>query len=181
MPWMAGLACSAPTIEEKPVSDGKAEYFFGFDTEVRSAFRCTAESMDKKELATEMYKPEGAASHDPVCAKWSDGMQHLISDISCSDLDKLLGGRASDKAPSKVFFDEEMKDTHHRVTVKPRLDRSLLVSMYEQGKQVLQIAVKLFGPEDSEDAMEQAAKMMIILAKQFCNNELKRADLKDCS
>jgi hypothetical protein len=182
LPWMAGLARSgaeAAKAEEPADTDGKSEYFFGFDTEVRNAFRCKAESMDKKELAIDMYKPEGAASHDPVCAKWSDGMQHSISDITCGDFDKLMGGRESDKPPSKIFFDEEMKDTHHRVTVKPRPDRSLLVSMYEQGKQILQIPVKHFGPEDSEEAMEKAASMMIILAKQFCSNELKRADLKD--
>jgi hypothetical protein len=183
LPWMAGLAKSATvaaTTEAKPGdTDGKSAYFFGFDTEVRNAFRCGVATPDKKELANEMYKPEGAASHDPVCARWSDGMEHIISDMSCSDLDKVTGGRVSDKQPSKVFFDEEMKDTHHRVTVKPRVDRSMLCSLYEQSKQVLQIPVKLFGPEDSEDAMDKAAKMMIILAKQFCNNELKRADLKD--
>ena len=65
--------------------------------------------------------------------------------------------------------------TKHRVVVRDRTDRHKLISMFEQSGQICQIRADKFG--ESEAGQQQAASIMVELAKKYCEDKVKRIDL----
>ena len=53
--------------------------------------------------------------------------------------------RAMRKAAPDLLWQGEHHASHHRLTMSQRTDRQLLLSVYEQGKQIMQIRMSLFG------------------------------------
>jgi hypothetical protein len=49
------------------------------------------------------------------------------------------------KSAADLLWQGEHHASHHRLTISQRTDRQLLLSMYEQSKQILQIRMSLFG------------------------------------
>ena len=72
------------------------EYAYGWDLEVNTAWRCP-EGSTRKELAVEIVKPEGYSGLTPVTAKWSDGHEHAIVDMTCDEFTETVtpSGRLS--------------------------------------------------------------------------------------
>ena len=72
------------------------------------------------------------------------------------------------------------------MTVQQRVDRSLLLSMYEQGRQILMTRLDKFAEVQDQHhqvlkthpALIAAAAMMVPLAQRYCKGLLKREDLK---
>ena len=125
----------------------------------------------------------GKPRDEPAVASWPDGFSARIPELTWGHVQDLTGGRVS---MAGVLFRAEHSVTKHAVTVAQRLDRRLLLSLYEQSRQVLQIPVSKFGPvEDETKRVDEnhpsllgALDVMIPIAKKFANNELSRGDLK---
>ena len=47
---------------------------------------------------------------------------------------------------SEVLLEAEHVETHHKITVRQKRDRQLLICMFDQGRQVMQIRAERFGP-----------------------------------
>jgi hypothetical protein len=177
LPWVAAASPSpsgGPSSSAAPSAAAAAtppaslptEFFHGWDTELSIAFRFPEGQPHKKEIAKRVFKPEGSALIDPVVAEYADGSTHIVSDITCENLDSIRSSRQS--APSAhVFVEGQVVATHHRIVVKERADRRLLVSMFEQGKQILQVPVYRLGDE-SKESVDKAAKLMVEIASKYC-------------
>ena len=91
----------------------------------------------------------------------------------------------STQCVGKPLFESEHKITHCKVTLRQRTDRRLLISMYRQSKQVMQIRAGLFADlpdvpkgKTSETlpldhpAIQKAIEFYEPLIKKFCADEL---------
>ena len=88
--------------------------------------------------------PSSADDSDAVVAKWPDGDTHAITDLTCGQL-RGLQGRTPGAVGTGVLWSGETHDTHHALKIEQRVDRSLLMSLYEQSRQVLQVRQDTFG------------------------------------
>jgi hypothetical protein len=71
--------------------------------------------------------------------------------------------------------------THNALTISQRPDRSLLLSLYEQSKQVLQVRVGIFGPlpepqpavvPRSDETLQKALALLLPLAVRYSQAEI---------
>ena len=77
--------------------------------------------------------------------------------------------------------------TNHTIYVKQRIDRHLLVSIYEQNKQILQIRTDTFGniadqktalPPD-DDVLKEAIAFMSEIAADFADDKIEKCNLPE--
>ena len=89
--------------------------------------------------------PSGADDSDAVFAKWPDGGDtHAITDLTCGQL-RGLQGRTPGAVGTGVLWSGETHDTRHALKIEQRVGRSLLMSLYDQSRQVLQVRQDTFG------------------------------------
>ena len=76
--------------------------------------------------------------------------------------------------------------TNHKVRVAQRTDRSLLMVIYEQARQICQVRVDAFDKNMSEQVQRlpadhpvivMAGEFMTTIAKDFCEDKIKKEDL----
>ena len=53
--------------------------------------------------------------------------------------------RGNAKGVVPVLWEGQMESSNHRVTLQQRLDRKLLLSLFEQGHQICQLRLDVFG------------------------------------
>ena len=70
-----------------------------------------------------------------------------------------------------IFYECIAKSTNHRILVRVRNDRVKLVSLYEQGKQILQITASSF------PTLEEACSFMKGIAVKFAAGDLRKDQL----
>ena len=111
-------------------------------------------------------------------AVWADGMRRAISGVTIADLKRWQQARGV--VSSDVWVGEHSV-THHRLVVKRRPDRGLLMSLYEQTAQICQVRVSRLDPggEETEDGEAKAGEVMMAIGKRFEANELQRGELYD--
>ena len=117
---------------EGPVS---ASFLYGLDTQTRQPWRVNAaDKKGRKEFgswaADDADSPALFAS-----AAWPDGDVHEISQVTKADLKSWLAGAKSNS--SNGYWSDEHVVTHHRLAVRRRADRTLLVALFEQHRQVV--------------------------------------------
>ena len=149
------------------------EYIFGYDRELNQAWRQLLPG-GRKELAAALQAPEGASPSDAPLASWPDGMQRAITDITVEELLAMAGPRRAVR--SRHHWAGVHAATHHRLVVTAKADRGTLAVVEEQGAQILQIGVKLFGADD-EGHLLQALEMATRIAKKYANDEVEKAKL----
>ena len=87
-----------------------------------------------------------AAPADEVVGKFIDGTEHGIGITNAEWALKWPSQQAS-----KCLYETEHKVSKHKITIKQRPDRkNILMSIYEQGRQIVQVAQKEFGVAGSE-------------------------------
>jgi hypothetical protein len=129
---------------------------------------------------------DAGASDAPVEARWPDGHVAVVTEMTHGAL--RLASRGSNVALSQgLVWEGEHEQSRHRVTVQQRVDRSLLLSMYEQGRQILMTRLDKFAEVQDQHhqvlkthpTLIAAAAMMVPLAQRYCKGLLKREDLKN--
>ena len=113
-------------------------------------------------------------------AVWADGTTHKIMQITVADAREIIsGGGKRSCYPAEVVWSGEHGVTHHKLTVKRRADRGLLMSLYEQEAQVCSVKVEWVGQKhtplepESKVAEDKAGEMMTIVAKEYAANKLE--------
>ena len=104
----------------------------------------------------------------PMIAVWEDGMQRAIPAITVGRYSQMRVAPYSKETKWEekgLVFRMEHSITHHSLEVRPRTDRSLLMSMYEQGSQVCMINVDRFKESKSED---ERLKICFGIMKKIC-------------
>ena len=135
---------------------------------------------------------EKAAPGDPVVAEFADGDRHEIPGLSQGRLQSLVGrggggGGGRNPKESNVLWTGTHAETNHTITVAQRVDRALLLSVYEQARQVLMVRQNLFGPVPDEHqqsplddpTLQKALALTKKIAASYANGEVAVAGLKD--
>ena len=91
-----------------------------------------------------MVAPSGADDSEAIVAKWPDGETHIITDLTWGQL-RGLQVRTPGAVAAGPLWAGETHDTHHALQIEQRVDRPLLMSLYEQSRQMLQSRQNIFG------------------------------------
>jgi hypothetical protein len=117
----------------------------GYDFELDQAFRVYEGSA--KEYTSELEAEAGSSGKpeelDEVFATWPDGHRARISQLTRHDLSELKekSENSSTRRVTPPLWTGKTQ-SGDIILVKPRVDRSVLVSVYVNGKQKLQVDVK---------------------------------------
>ena len=130
---------------------------------------------------------EGGGDDDPVDACWADGSKIKVAQVTVKMLREIHATRSSQEhAP--LWQGTHVGD-HHSLVLRQRADRHLLLSLYEQTKQIAQFRVSHHGdikPEDdgktkdnTEPAVVACAAWARPYAEKYASGEIKEpSDLK---
>jgi hypothetical protein len=187
---------AAAEVKKKPAAAPAAaaaevdQYYFGYNKEVRLAWRLRSECHLKqceKELSLPIEIPDDAAPGDCILAKWSDGLTRRMLEITVGmfrgqDLGRKLVGDAA-------LWNGIRKIDGHALKLAQRPDRQLLLSLFEQTRQVCAVQVAWFGevplpqpavvPKDTE-SLTKAMAFLKPLAIAYASGEIKdRSDLTE--
>ena len=154
-----------------------AGFWYGFDCEHMKGFRALPDGRQMV-FASELIIKDGAKDHDPMIARWADGSEHCLEDLTVGEYFKQMmdveggavKGEKGGRRPLPVHF------TGDKVVVKDRVDRHLLVSMYEGGSQILQARADTLGDTDAEK--ESFVAIMVGIAKDYEKGDIQRCNLK---
>ena len=125
----ARVAATAPKI-----------YTYGWKMEANLAFRLEAGLTHKDHEISLPLSLEGLADFDEadmVVAAWPDGHKAEIPEMKVRRLRQILSTSRGREAA--VLFEAFIPRNKHKLTIDQRPDRGLLISVYEQQKQILQV------------------------------------------
>ena len=132
-----------------------------------------------------MQAPADADDSDLVVARWAAGEPHEVPGLTVGKLRELSGSRRSHDDFAGTLWSGTQASTTHKVTVQQRPDRVLLLSIYEQQRQVLQFRMDLFGPVEGtkplprgHNTLVRAMAVVTPIAEKFCTGALSRSELK---
>ena len=176
----------------------RPDFVYGFDSEVLLAYRQELKYDSKgrhigvKVTSLPLEITEKAGPGDPVVAEFADGDRHEIPGLSQGRLQSLVGrggggGGGRNPKESNVLWTGTHAETNHTITVAQRVDRALLLSVYEQARQVLMVRQNLFGPVPDEHqqsplddpTLQKALAFTKKIAASYANGEVAVAGLKD--
>ena len=165
-PWVAALPWLRVPAAASQSNDAGATttcYIVGWDPSVQLAWRVPASTPEGRKEPSMRPTADKSRPKDPIVVRWADGYEHEISELTN---EMLLEARCGEKKkePTDVFWAGEDPLTHHALVVKLRKDgpHPLLMSLYEQGRQLDNIQVRLFDQnyEATEGAKVKAGKFM---------------------
>jgi hypothetical protein len=183
-------------VDDKAENSGKVDeeptdYYFGWKDELQLGFRVLhGQPVHSAELSLPpdvTDQPDTAAL--TVC--WADGSEWAVPGWTVGRFKK--GMRRGGKGCDAKLWHGTKTDTHHLLSLQQRPDRVLLLSLYEQQRQVAQVKIGLFGslpdpqpatvPKDCE-ALQAAVKFMVPIAMkyescQFADTEALKAHVHD--
>ena len=146
---------------------------------------CTRSEIGKGSFKEPSFPLESDARADELdlaTATWHDGHEHTVPGLTHRRL-RLLKSRV---AAVGELWSGTVASTQHKVTLQQRVDRALLLSMYEQSRQVLQIRLDKFVTienqhvqvQPSDPILKAALAIMIPIAEKFVAGTLQKCDLK---
>jgi hypothetical protein len=181
--------------EEK--KENAEEWFFRFDTELKQVIRRKAlDSKSCPEFAVSLEVDEDADDAAPVEAVFADGARHVCPDLTYGQYKTYCSPRAGCSSSNEELWSGEHCETHNNLSVRFRADRGTLVSLYEQKKQICQVALewfeaiawrqeqkqmlklepKVFKP-NTDSSKKRGAAFMVNIAKYYANGSIQKADL----
>jgi hypothetical protein len=160
---------------------------FEWDSNLMLAYRVCSRKK-QKDYSMPINIPDDAEDHDPIPVSWMDGTVCVIDAVTVGAYKELLQTRKSASSDA-ALWEAEHSVTKHSIQLKQRIDKPLqnqpiatrlLVSMYEQGKQVCQVRLCKFGDvEGSGETMppehktvKAALAFMQPIAEAFANDQL---------
>ena len=159
------------------------KYKFGYDAELRVSWRhLPGLARSARELGEWKIPSDDSDPTRPMVCRWNDGQELEVGEVTV-DMWKhwqdLIDQKQNHK--SEVLYAGEHKNTHHAITVRRRVDRDLMVSLYEQGKQRLQIPVWKFALDGEEtegkDAEARAGEFLREIAIRYAAGTLTVKEL----
>jgi hypothetical protein len=137
-----------------------------------------------KDLSFALVDDSRKSETDIVEAKFKDDSVHAVPGFTYADL-RALVRRSAAPNTAGVLWSREHKITHHLIHVGQRIDRCLLLSLYEQTAQRLQIRIDKFGPVDDQNkqldadspVLKLAMDIMVPIAEKFASGVYEIKDL----
>ena len=176
LPWVKENERSTAAAAEKSPEEPKAvevTYGYGYDSEHEKGFRFKHGVKKKIEWATEMFAAaDDADPGEGVWLKFADGTSKQLQDYTVAMLRRKE--EVAQKDGSLVVHWTGTKDGKQLV-LKPRKDRKSLISLYEDGAQILQCR------EDALDGLDinnTVVEVMTAIAKKYESGAVARVSLK---
>ena len=134
-----------PSNTTKDKASALDTHLYGWDRELQLAYRVLATNPKGPKVYSKPIKvPDQPAERQCVEAVWPDGDRKVMHEMSIEAYTNANKSRKKDEIEPLLVA--EHKKNHHRVSVAQRTDRCLLISVYEQSRQVLQLRADAFGP-----------------------------------
>jgi len=176
------LPPASPPVEIDVVEDVE-EYTYGWMKELSLGYRSKSGSHEK-ELSMSPEITDDMDDGDGLDVTFLDGSVATIDKdlITVGDFRAILNGRANPNLGQPPLFEMEHIVTHNTITLRQRTDTCLLLSIYEQSKQILQVRADKFGPLPNDDhkiipnghtTIQAALAFMRPLVISYCQNDLK--------
>lgn len=140
-------------------------FAYGYDTELGVAWRMAPGGV--KQL-TNCFQASGGMD-EAIVAVWEDGDEHVVHEVSVAEYKTRL--QCSKRRSPAVW--EGVLPTGATVAVVHRQDRSKLIVMLENGKQVLQVSEKQLQGHPA-----QGEKLMRTIAAEYVSGAVDRIGLK---
>ena len=176
-------------VEEKEEANANEEvndkplYVVCFFDELMLATKSDARNpKGKKELSAPLVP--GDIDLELVVARFEDGA-HDVPGLTNGTLRSLQSKRTSPVGTGRLYEKTHI-ESKNLITIQQRVDRSLLLSLYEQSAQRLQVRMDIFGvvadqhtqlPADSE-TLKEAMAFMVEIADLFVENKISKMELK---
>jgi hypothetical protein len=153
----------------------------GFSTEVMLPWRLTDDGHKDVGLPVNMKKVKDMSKE--VIAEWPNGDKQSIPNFKYSDLVALSGSRSAPEAG--FLYEVESAVSKNRIVVTQKVDRSLLIIVQEQSKQVLMVKASIFGtvPDETKrmdpnsDTIIKAVAFLKPIVNKFAKGDLQRHEL----
>ena len=163
-------------LEDKADKKGEEKYEYGFSVELMLPWR----QLGHKSKETGL--PITIGADEVVMGEWPDGHKHAIPGITSQVLKHLLYKKCMHAGN---MYETEHKETRHKIALVQKVDRSLLMAITEQSKQVLMVRMNLFGAIQDEgrrlaadDPVCKAAyDFMMPILEKFASGSVSRAEL----
>jgi hypothetical protein len=159
-------------------------YIYEFNEELVICTRRLADSTASGEPSLPLTVPDDGDDSDMVQATWmTDPLVHEVPGLTVKRL-KLLVNRCGS------YCGELWSSTHtvtkHKIHLQQRVDRHLLVSLYEQTRQILQLRLDLLGPIEDQrqqlpkesEVLKKGISIMQPIGEKYCRGDLTKDDLK---
>ena len=161
------------------------------------AFRHKAKQPNENEYSKPIEVDNNWSKNDAIIAEFPDGEKWTVADLTVKKYEDLLGGRSS--ASKGELWSTSHAQTHNKIHISQRIDRDigpkenltlgsrLLVSVYEQSRQILQVRALDFGTLDGKDGtaipnthptVQAALAFLQPLADGYAKGAIKIEDLK---
>ena len=125
-----------------------------------------------KEMSLALEQPDSdAADTDPMIAHWVDGTSKEMAELTVGTFRTLK--REGCTKPADAYWSGEHCKTHHLLQVKSKQDRSFLIVLTEQKRQVLHLNAESFADE------QVAIDICIMIGHMYSRDEIKKEGLKD--
>ena len=180
--------------EAEVVGEDKAEvqYDYGFDNHAKIAHRIMVGKGFAKEIASKVDSDR--ADHEPILAHFGDGTSKEIPEVTCKAYRDL---KMKHDAGSGILWRGEHSLTSNMLRVQIRNDRGTLISLFEQGHQVCQVALDAFEsaawkqenrqgsyPDkfkvaNTKEATTAGEKLMIGVAEAYAADSIAKEQLYD--
>ena len=165
----------------------KRAYSVSWNTELGLPVRKEIGVGGKPELGNPLSLEELRAlpsGHSAVVATFRDGAQLEVPELTKDVAMAMMSGRRSHEQDA-CLWESEVASSKNRLHIAQRTDRFLLLSMYEQQKQVLQLRLDRFGPLDqpqpkvvarSHPTLAKALEFMIPLGVEYASGAIQGSD-----
>lgn len=165
--------------------EGNPKFVYGWDPDMQLPYREKIEDGLKDcpvEHGLPIERTADDCDEDPVRAKFKDGTIAEISELTYADLVEL-----SEKSKSSSSKGEDaLYKTKHKnsnvIRITQRRDRALLVSIYEQGRDIYRVRADAFGPlphgttnekiDNNHPSIQGALEFLRPLADKYAREEL---------
>ena len=119
------------------------EWLFAWDPDLQLARRWKATAPGVLWYSLPIAVDDSANELAPVKARWADDVTWDVPDMTVGQWGAQR--RASATRAEEPLYRATHVKTMHKITLKQRTDRVLLLSVYEQGRQIAQVRADVFG------------------------------------
>ena len=150
----------------KQKTAGAEEFYYGRNGELQCAYRrpTTGHAKGLEEMAISVEKnppPSDAEDLDMYKAKWENGDEHVVSKTN-GEIKALIKTLTRSMVSSNdVFWSGTHPGTKHKLELKEKIDKKLLLGIFEQGKFLCGINVSEFSEEDMPIDSTSGAPMKV--------------------
>jgi hypothetical protein len=117
--------------------NGAGAWPYGWDRHLSIAYRKRVGSKCGREHSLPIELDVKALDDAPVEARFADGTVYEVMDVTKKQYRDILNGRRQQGSGKNhsILWEKERAASNHRVFIEQRLDRELLLSVYEKTRQ----------------------------------------------